>query len=161
MRDLVLEQITAERFAPFGLLLSPARTGDRRVELIEELQNLRTTARPRLGLVSVRAASLPLHATEMERHVHSSQTFIPITAADYLVLVAPHDPDGHPDAGQLRAFRVPGDVGIHYHADTWHHPMTALDADARFVVVTFVDHTADDEEFVPLRETVRLVRNDT
>ena len=159
MRDLVLEPITAERFAPFGLLLPPIRPGDPRMELIEELHNLRATAQPRLGIVALQATSLPLHATRMERHVHSSQTFIPTAATGYLVLVAPHGSDGHPDTTQLRAFQVPGDVGIHYHADTWHHPMTALDADARFVVMTFVDGTTDDEEFMSLPEPIRLVRS--
>lgn len=159
MRDLVPEPITAERFAPFGLLLPPRRPSDPRVELIEELQNLRATAKPRLGVIALQAASLPLQAAEMERHVHSSQTFVPIAAKAYLVLVAPHGPGGHPDMTRLCAFQVSGDVGIHYHAGTWHYPMTALDADARFVVMTFVDGTGDDEEFVRLPEPIRLVRS--
>lgn len=157
MRDLVPEPITAERFAPFGLLLPPRRPSDPRVELIGELQNLRATAKPRLGVIALQATSLPLQAVEMERHVHSSQTFVPIAATAYLLLVAPHGPGGHPDMAGMRAFQVPGDVGIHYHAGTWHYPMTALGADARFVVMTFVDGTADDEEFIRLPETVRLV----
>jgi ureidoglycolate lyase len=157
MRDLAIEEITADAFAPFGLLIPPVRTGEHRVELIEQLQNLRATAKPRLSLAALPAASLPLEAVEMERHVYSSQTFIPISAESYLLLVAPHDRDGDPDVAQLRAFRVPGDVGIHYKADVWHHPMTALDGPARFIVTTFIDGTEEDEEFVPLRETVRIV----
>jgi ureidoglycolate lyase len=157
MRDLVIEPITAEAFAPFGLLVPPVRSGERRVELIEQLQNLRAQARPRLSLVAVPATSLPLEAVEMERHIHSSQTFIPIAAESYLLLVAPHGGEGYPDTARLRAFRVPGDVGIHYNADVWHHPMTALDGPARFVVTTFIDSTKDDEEFIPLREIVRIV----
>ena len=157
MDDLVMEPISTQAFAPFGLLVPPVLAGDGRVELMGELQNLRAAAKPRISLVAVAARSLPLVAVEMERHVHSSQTFIPISAGSYLLLVAPHDPDGYPDAARLRAFRVPGDVGIHYHADVWHHPMTALDGTARFVVTTFIDGSTDDEEFTPLREPIRIV----
>ena len=157
MRTLRLEPITAEAFAPFGLLLPPPAAGSARQDLIEELQNDRAGAKARLSLASVAPKALPLTAVEMERHVHSSQAFVPVDCASYLVLVAPHGPDGLPDTAGLRAFRVPGDTGINYRADTWHYPLSALDRDARFVVLTFVDGTATDEQFVPLPEPVAIV----
>jgi ureidoglycolate lyase len=149
-----LEPISEAAFAPFGqLLLSPPRGGSRR-DLIEELQNLRPSGRPRLSLATVAPKPLPLLATEMERHVHSSQAFVPIDCASYLVLVARHGADDLPDLATLRAFRVPGDIGINYSADTWHHPLSALEREAQFVVLTFVDGTETDEQFVPLPEPV-------
>ena len=48
------------------------------------------------------------------------------------------------------------DVGVNYRADTWHHPLTALDWPARFVVLTFVDGTETDEQFVTLPEPVTI-----
>lgn len=151
-----IEPITAEAFAPFGQLLPPRQAGKGRQELIDELQNTRGSARPRLSLAAVEHKTLPITATEMERHVHSSQAFVPTDCAGFLVLVAPHGADDRPDLAGLRAFRVPGDTGINYHADTWHHPMTALDRPGRFVVLTFVDGTAGDEQFVPLPEPVLI-----
>ena len=41
MPIIKLEPMTAEAFAPFGQLLPAREVGDGRVELIEELQNLR------------------------------------------------------------------------------------------------------------------------
>ena len=155
-RRLALEPITAEGFAPFGLLLPRPAPGAGRLELIDALQNGRGAARPRLSLAAVEPRALPLVAVEMERHVHSSQDFVPLDGSAYLVLVAPHGPDGRPDEAGLRAFRVPGDVGVHYHADTWHHPLTALDRPGSFAVLTFVDGTAGDEQFVPLSEEVTI-----
>ena len=131
-------------------MLPPGPVGGPRLELIEELQNGRPDARPRLSLAAVAPKPLPFTAVEMERHAHSSQAFVPLDCATYLVLVAPHGADDLPDSALLRAFRVPGDTGINYRADTWHHPMTALEREARFVVLTFVDGTAGDEQFVPL-----------
>ena len=151
-----LEPVTAEAFGPFGQLLPARGAGEGRLELIEELQNLRPTARPRLSLAAVAPKPLPLTAVEMERHVFSSQAFVPVDCESFLVLVAPHGANDAPDVSALRAFRVPGTVGVNYRADTWHHPLTALDRPARFVVLTFVDGTATDEQFVTLPEPVKI-----
>jgi ureidoglycolate lyase len=153
---LTLEPITEAAFAPFGQLLRSPQPGGPRLDLIEELQNLRPSALPRLSLATVTPKSLPLTAVEMERHVHSSQAFVPIDCDSYLVLVAAHGADDLPDPLTLRAFRVPGDVGINYAANTWHHPLSALEREARFVVLTFIDGTETDEQFVPLPEPVVL-----
>ena len=153
---LTLEPITEAAFAPFGQLLRSPQPGGPRLDVIEGLQNLRPSALPRLSLTTVAPKPLPLTAVEMERHVFSSQAFVPIDCASYLVLVAEHGSDGLPDPATLRAFRVPGDVGINYAADTWHHPLSALVREARFVVLTFVDGTETDEQFVPLPEPVVL-----
>jgi ureidoglycolate lyase len=151
---LKIEPIDAAAFMPFGQLLLPLPPGQGRQELLEELQNNRASARVRLSMTTVEPKSLPLAARQMERHVHSSQAFVPIDCASYLVLVAPHGPDEMPDLGKLRAFRVPGDTGINYRADTWHHPLSALERTGRFAVLTFIDGTAADEQFVDLPHEV-------
>ncbi len=151
---LKIEPIDAEGFAPFGQLLPPRPPGQGRQELIEELQNDRASARARLSVATVEPKTLPLIAVEMERHVHSSQAFVPVDCASYLVLVAPHGADEMPDLAKLRAFRVPGDTGINYRADTWHHPLSALERTGRFAILTFIDGTASDEQFVDLPEKV-------
>jgi ureidoglycolate lyase len=156
MPIIKLEPVTAEAFAPFGQLLPRSEAGEGRLELIEELQNLRPTAKPRLSLAAVVPKPLPLTAVEMERHVFSSQAFVPYDCQSYLVLVAPHGANDAPDVSGLRAFRVPGTIGVNYRADTWHHPLTALDWPARFVVLTFVDGTETDEQFVTLPEPVKI-----
>jgi len=152
-----LEAVTAEAFAPFGLLLPAPAPGEPRRELYGELQNLRETARPRLSLATTAPRTLPLTATEMERHVQSSQTFVPIDCAGYLVMVAPHGSDDRPDPEGVRAFRVPGDVGVHYFANTWHHPLTALERPGSFVVLTFIDGGPEDEQFLKLPQEIEIV----
>ena len=92
----------------------------------------------------------------MERHVHSSQAFVPLDCASYLVMVAPHGDGGMPDLEKVRAFRVPGDTGINYKADTWHHPLSPLERTGRFAILTFVDGTAADEQFVDLPQPVLI-----
>ena len=77
MKRLKIEPIEAEAFAPFGQLLPCLPPGVGRQELIEELQNARPGARPRLSIATVEPKALPLTAVQMERHVHSSQAFAP------------------------------------------------------------------------------------
>src|SRR6201986_2751959 len=154
MKRLKIEPIDAEAFAPFGQLLPPAPPGAGRQELIEELQNDRASGRPRLSIATTEPKALPLTAVQMERHVHSSQAFAPLDCASYLVMVAPHGDGGKPDLEKARAFRVPGNTGVNYKADTWHHPLTPLERIGRFAVLTFVDGTAGDEEWAELREPI-------
>jgi len=156
MKRLKIEPINAEAFAPFGQLLPPAPPGQARQELIEELQNARPGARPRLAIAATEPTPFPLTAVEMERHVHSSQAFAPLDCASYMVMVAPHGDGGMPDFGRIRAFRVPGDTGVNYKADTWHHPLTPLERTGRFAILTFVDGTEADEQFVDLPQPVLI-----
>ena len=151
---LKIEPIDAAAFMPFGQLIPPRAPGQGRQELFEELQNERASARPRLSMATVEPKALPLTAVKMERHVHSSQVFVPVDSAGYLVVVAPHGADGMPDLGKIRAFRVSGDTGLNYRADTWHHPLSALERTGRFAILTFVDGTSADEQFVDLPQEV-------
>lgn len=156
MPVIQLEPITAEAFAPFGQLMPSREPGQPRLDFIDELQNLRGAAKSRLSVAAVMPKTLPITAVEMERHEFSSQAFIPYDCESFLVLVAPHGADDKPDVAGIRAFRVPGHVGINYAANVWHHPLTALDGPARFVVFTFWEGSATDEEFVPLPEPVTI-----
>jgi ureidoglycolate lyase len=150
---LKIEPVTTEAFEPFGQLL-PSSASSEGPQLSEELHNGRASARPRLSMTTVEPKTLPLTAAKMERHVHSSQAFMPMDCASYLVMVAPQGGDGKPDVSRLRAFRVPGDTGINYRANTWHHPLSPLERAGRFAILTFVDGTAGDEEWADLPEPV-------
>ena len=154
MIHLRIEPVTSEAFAPFGELLAPRAPGEGTLQLDEELHNGRASARPRLSMATVEPRALPLTAAKMERHVHSSQAFVPMDCASYLVMVAPRDGDGRPDLSRLRAFRVPGDTGINYRAAVWHHPLSPLERTGRFAALTFIDGTAEDEEWADLPQPV-------
>lgn len=127
MRKLTAEPITTEAFARFGVLLERP-DGFGRQYFDQGLSNLRPAAWPSLSIAAIAPLTgLTFDAVRMERHAFSSQSFIPMHVARYLVLVAPHAADGGPDAGETRAFVARGDQAITYRADVWHHPMVALD----------------------------------
>ena len=99
---------------------------------------------------------MPLLATEMERHPWSSQTFVPLDVARWVVMVAP-DKGGAPDPERLTAFLATGDQAVSYAIDTWHHPLRVLDRPGRFVVLMWSTGTkADDEVWSTLPEPVSI-----
>lgn len=156
-RDVVVEPLEAQAFAPYGEILTlPKKAGRDYFE--SALSSLRPGAWPSISLSRrLDVASLPLVARQMERHEFSSQSFIPIETGRWLVVVAPHLATGGPDVAKLRAFVARPDQGVTYAANVWHHPLAILDRPATFAVVMWRDGTATDEEFVDLVEPLRLI----
>lgn len=155
MHDLPLTPLTEAAFAPFGTLVEYSATEIRRT-LVGELQNPRAEARANLDFATVAKQTLPITATVMERHLFSSQSFVPVDVARYLVVVAPDAPAGGPDMGRARVFAANGRQSVTYRAGVWHHPLTPLDRDGVFAIVTFRAGDKHDEEFVTLPEPVQL-----
>ena len=155
MRSLKLEPLTAEAFAPFGDVIDAPEAGSR-FGLSETLGGADGAEAPRLSFSHPQPWTLPLTATEMERHNRSSQCFVPLDVSRYVVVAAP-DKDGKPDATQLRAFVARGDQAVNYHRGTWHHPSRALDRPARFATLMWsTGEKARDEEWATLPEPVLL-----
>ena len=156
MRTILAEPITAEAFAPYGELLVPPNDFSRHY-FDAGLSNARLVARPSLSMaVAEPIKSLPLDAVHMERHAFSSQSFVPMDAARYLAIVAPHAAGGGPDTARASAFLVAGRYGITYRADVWHHPMSALDRPSTFAIVMWLDGGEGDTELLTLAAPFRV-----
>jgi ureidoglycolate lyase len=149
--------LTREAFAPYGDVIDiPTEAGRQYYE--DALGNLRAEARPSLS-VSLKADTpdRPLRAELLERHEFSSQTFVPIDVARWLIVVAPHAARGGPDTSGVRAFIATGKQGVTYKPNTWHHGLTVLDKPGRFAVFMWRTGTGGDEEFVPVEPfTIRI-----
>lgn len=142
--------LTSEAFAQYGDVLT-VPTVNGRHEADASLFSARPIARPSLTLSQRDPVALPLSVTRMERHQYSSQTFLPLAPARFLVIVAPHGEDGGPDMRSAEAFLADVGQGVTYRADVWHHPMAVLDNPARFAVLIWRDGGTDDEQFVDVR----------
>ena len=88
--ELVPQPLTKEAFAPFGDVIDvPKEAG--RSYYDEALGNLRGNAKPSLSMTfRVPTPDRPLKSELMERHEFSSQTFVPVDVARWLIVVAPH-----------------------------------------------------------------------
>ena len=158
--EIVAQPLTADAFAAFGEVLDCLDEPGRNF-YNASLANGRKDAAVDLSIARVNPCTdLPLAARELERHEFSSQTFIPIDVARYLVVVAPAAADGGPDAAGARAFIATGRQGITLRLNTWHHSMTVLDAPGEFAVLMWCDGGSGDEEFRDLSQPFNVLVND-
>jgi len=141
VKRLVIEALTAERFAPFGdVIASEAATrhfpiNGGTTERYHDLAHLDAGPDCKL-IVSIfrsQPRELPFAVTMLERHPLGSQAFMPLAQQPYLVVVAPAGEAPEPDA--LRAFLARPGQGVNYAKGVWHHPLLALNETCDFLVI--------------------------
>jgi ureidoglycolate lyase len=127
-----VQPLSRDAFAPFGDVIEtegarhyPINAGH--AERYHDLAKIECTAeggRPLLNIFRAKPFPLPLRVQLMERHPLSSQAFMPMSDAKFLVIVA--ERSKKPESSDLRAFLTNGRQGINYRPGTWHHPLVSL-----------------------------------
>lgn len=162
------QPLTAEAFAPFGSLAVINAAGGRavnqdrgrRVPGIGELMHDAAAKRPVLDVYHLKPSLMPFTLACFERHILTSQAFIPLRCARLLLAVAPNDAHGQPDIARARAFVADDSAIIHYGAGVWHAPLIALDGPASLSMLMWEAGDARDcTEFVPPM-TIEIVYNE-
>ena len=145
MRQIALEPLTDEAFAPFGEVLEA--TGDYRLinaGLCQRHHDRATIdvgdARPGISIFKAEPRTLPYQFDLIERHPEGSQAFLPMTEHPFLVIVS-ENPEATP-----RAFLTNGAQGINLFRSTWHGVLTPLHAPGLFAVVDRIGATPNLEE---------------
>ena len=135
MRTLRPEPLSAQAFAPFGTVIeAPAKQAGRpinggnaqRFELPSDLDLTQAGGRAALAVFRAQARHWPLPISELERHALGSQSFLPLGALRFVLVVAPAA--APPRADRLHTFVSNGRQGVTLGAGTWHHALLALDA---------------------------------
>jgi ureidoglycolate lyase len=101
--------------------------------------------RTQVSVYRVVPYELPLAIKMLERHPLSSQLFMPLKSAPFLVVVAP--PGERVELASVRAFVTNGAQGVNYRRATWHHPVIAFRNASEFLVVDRVGPGANCDEF--------------
>ena len=163
---LTTTPVDATAFARFGTLVEkPESAGDRRMfsDWLPAIDGLAL----QFHLNHVAASTLPNSLTQVERHPHSAQVFLPVDVSRYLVVVMPSASDGSPDVSRACCFELPGTVGVIYRRDVWHAGMMVLDRPGSFAVL-MSRGAQDDDVFLPipaitlapaLPQDLRITRN--
>jgi ureidoglycolate lyase len=144
MQIITAMPLTAAAFAPFGDVLEA--TGDFRVinaglcQRFHDRAAMDVDGRVGISIFHAEARSLPYSLDLIERHPLGSQTFIPMTAHPFLVIVAAGPGD------MPLAFVTNGAQGINLHRGTWHGVLTPLHAPGLFAVIDRVGDGANLEE---------------
>jgi ureidoglycolate lyase len=138
---LQVELLTRAGFAAFGDVIAVEGSrhytiNDGYAERHHDLARVdvgEAEGRPLINIFRARPWPLPLRVAMVERHPLSSQAFIPLGPAPFLLVVATAGDGPRPDG--LRAFVTDGAQGVNYARGTWHHPVLALDRTTDFLVV--------------------------
>lgn len=155
---LTAQALTAEGFAPFGDVLRVPQEVGTRTYFDDALASLKPQTPASLSLI-LAAPSLarPVPVTIIERHRLTSQSFVPMAATPWLVVVAPNAADGSPDLAAAVAFLPGPGQGITLKPGVWHAPLTVLEAPAPFAIFMWRDFGPDDEDFADIAQfTVAL-----
>lgn len=140
MNTVVVEQLTAAAFAPFGQVIEttaahhyPINNGmTERYHDLARVELGGVHPRPLISIFRGLPYALPLNLKLVERHPLGSQAFYPLSTNPWLVIVA-EDEAGKPV--RLRAFQPGPGQGVNIAINTWHGVLTPLDAESDFLVV--------------------------
>lgn len=136
-----VEPLAADVFRPFGDVIQTNRSyhysvnkgTSERYHDLAKIDVLEQNGRPLLSIFRTQPAPMPLKISMLERHPLSSQSFIPLTRAHFLVVVAP--PGDSVSVQSVRTFLTNGHQGINYRRGIWHHPILALRTETDFLVI--------------------------
>ncbi|MBL1422514.1 MAG: ureidoglycolate lyase [Alphaproteobacteria bacterium] len=136
-----VEVLTQEAFAPFGqviemdvrksFMINEGHT--RRYHELAEVDVADGGGNAIFSIFKSSRREFPLEIKMMEHHPMGSQAFMPMQAAEWLVVVS--EGDEIPTAETCRAFLASASQGVQYGKGVWHHPLLTLVVEQDFWVV--------------------------
>lgn len=154
-RQIRVQPLSAEAFAPFGEIVDP---GDRPPDIQTRANRYwdfatRLQCKSRQIQVGFLTTYLrPLRFDWMERHLEATQAFIPLEGRPGIFALAPPTAGPRPDLDRLAAFLLDGRRGVNLHLGTWHHLMFSLAPEASYVMILREASRIDDMHVVDLRQ---------
>ena len=94
--------------------------------------------------------------TALERHPHSTQSFVPIRVGRWIVLAAATLPDGSPDIASVRAVVAGPEDAICIGRNVWHAGLTVLDGPAEVSMMMWKADAGDDGILYELKTPITL-----
>lgn len=148
-RQLAIEAITPESFAPFGTVMAPADDG---VPFgVDDAELDLTQGTPRFYTMRIPGRGLEVSA--ITRHRRVTQALASAGGHEWVIAVAPpldvDVRDAAPAVEDIRAFLVPGDTAIMLATGTWHAGPLFEDDERSFFNLELADtnivdhHTCD------------------
>jgi ureidoglycolate lyase len=140
---MALPPLTPEAIAPFATVIrgEPGKLAT----IPEVMEPGDTPGRHAFAVLSPQpVAPGTVTIAAVERHPHSTQTFVPIKVGRWLVVVMPTLPDGTPDAANAKAVIAGPEDAICIARNAWHAGLTVLDRPAEFGMIMWKADAGDD-----------------
>jgi ureidoglycolate lyase len=151
---LKAQPLDAERLAPYAILLDAP---ERKARVVPEvLAPGDVPGAHALTILCPQPVTGPIAIGALERHPHSTQSFLPLSSGRWLVLVAPTNADGDPDIAGARAFLAGPEDAICIGRNVWHAGLTVLDQPARFAMIMWKAESAEDGVLHQLAESLTV-----
>ncbi|MDR8731728.1 Ureidoglycolate lyase [Burkholderia pseudomultivorans] len=143
IRQLSLEPLTKDRFAPFGDVIEIAghsgfQINDGMATRYHDLARIDVSqeqGRPIVSIVTARPNTPPYLVNCLQRYPLSSQAFVPLTGHPFIVVVAEAEADTAAAPKRLSAFVTDGKQGVNYRPGIWHHTLIVPNNDAVFLAI--------------------------
>ena len=134
--------VDAAALAPYATVLSAA---DGKARAFPEVMEKGDVAGAHaFTILCPKPAAGPVRIAALERHPHSTQSFLPIEAGRWLILVAPKTVRGEPDMGRALAFVAGPEDAICIGRNVWHAGLTVLDRPAEVAMMMWRRDAGDD-----------------
>ena len=116
VKQLSVEEISAERFQPFGQLIKP--TADDKPYDANDAQLVLHNGTPRFYIMRLYHRGRKFH--KITRHQHCTQCLGSLEGKDWWMAVAPACECEQPAIDEIKVFRIPGNCFIKLGLGTWH-----------------------------------------
>jgi ureidoglycolate lyase len=152
---MTLPPLTADAIAPFATLLK-AKDG-KYTDIPAVLEVGDTPGHHGFAILCPQPAPAgKVSIASLERHPHSTQSFVPIKVGRWIVVLAPTLPDGSPDTANVRAFVAGPTDAICIHRNVWHAGLTVLDSPAEVAMMMWRADAGDDGIVAELAKPIVL-----
>ena len=137
---LDIQKITKENFSKYGDLITIRNKTSENINNnttqsffdLANIEILGDNTNSRLNIFSAKKRIFPLDIDMLEMHPLSSQVFLPMSKADFIVLVTPVNIK--PDLNKIECFKVSNGDGINFKTSIWHFPLISIQ-DAKFITI--------------------------
>ena len=151
--ELPVERLSPESFAPFGEVIDELPDSAHAEGGFKATRRVGFTIDGAVELRVVRYDFKPMEFHLMERHLHVTETRVPLTPDPVVLVVAqstsPDDRAALPSLESFRAFLLNGRQGVLFGTGAW-HPLDCYPVRSRPADFAFISEVATEKE---LRET--------
>lgn len=135
-----MESATADVLAPYGTLVAAnpmraAKTSAFYGDAVELWAQERFKSDADTCLSVARVHPRRNEVLWMERHFKHTQTFVPLGAQAFVMVLGAPTAGGVPDASNVRALRFDGRAGFMMHIGTWHEFPFAIETSTDLLVI--------------------------
>ena len=158
--EINVEKLNKEKFLPFGEIIEAK--GDYKIinqgngkkwNNLVNMDMYQDEGKVNLGIL--RTKILEFTFSQMERHLFTSQIFVPLGGGKSIVAVAPVS-EYYPNPDEVKAFIMNGNQGISFNRKVWHHSLFPIKDEQEYILMMRGGDFPPDVELVSFPENVQV-----